>query len=153
MGNLSINYLDLSYNALQDEFPASLAGLDSYWVNGLKLEGNLVEANDPTTRSQLDLKDPNWARTQTWAPADLNIGAISTQTVTLVWTPIEFRQGDGGYAIEVAEQAAGPFQQVTETASKADSSFQVSGLKPDTDYYFRVRTHTTPYDRQQNDLW
>jgi PKD repeat protein len=95
----------------------------------------------------------NKVRTQTWAPADLNIGAISTQTVTLVWTPIEFRQGDGGYAIEVAEQAAGPFQQVTETASKADSSFQVSGLKPDTNYFFRVRTHTTPYDRQQNDLW
>jgi hypothetical protein len=59
LGKLSINYLDISYNALQDEFPASLAGLDSYWVNGLKLEGNLVEANDPTTRSQLDLKDPN----------------------------------------------------------------------------------------------
>jgi PKD repeat protein len=140
--------LNVSNNAIQGEFPASLVNK----IYQLNIEGNLVKASDAATRAYLDLRDPGWSKTQTWAPADLDVQAVSTQTVTLAWTPIEFNWGDGGYAIEASEGANGTFQQIAETDGKAAANFQVTGLKPDTDYSFRVRTHSAPYEGQQNDL-
>lgn len=148
----ALQTLDLSYNALSGEFPAALANTPVP-LGFLKIDGNLLEATNPDTRAFLDQIDPGWSMSQTWSPADFQIGSVSTQTATLVWTPVEFRQSNGGYGIEIAPQAGGPFQQITETTSKEESSFQVSGLQPDTSYFFRMRTHTAPYDGQQNDLW
>jgi PKD repeat protein/Leucine-rich repeat (LRR) protein len=147
----TLQTLDVSYNALQGEFPASLANR-TVSLKFLKIEGNRLEANDASTHTYLDLKNPEWSKTQTWAPAALHVQAVSTQSVTLAWTPIEFNWGDGNYVIEACEGANGPFQQIAKTDGKAASNFQVSGLRPDTDYSFRVRTHSAPYEGQQNDL-
>jgi PKD repeat protein len=77
---------------------------------------------------------------------------ISTQTITLAWTPIEFDWGDGGYAIEASEGVNGPFRQIAETNGKDAANYQVTRLNPDTDNSFRVRTHSARYEGQQNDL-
>lgn len=147
----TLQTLDVSYNALQGEFPASVVNR-SISLMSLKIEGNRLEANDAATHTYLDLKDPGWSQSQTCAPTDLHVQAVSTQSVTLAWTPIEYNWGEGNYVIEVSEGANGTFQQIAKTDDKAATNYQVSGLRPDTDYSFRVRTYSAPYEGQQNDL-
>lgn len=80
------------------------------------------------------------------APARLTVRATSRTTAALAWR--DKAQGEESYVVEMATRRQGPYQ-VVATLPAASTSTQVTGLKPATAYFFRVRAvsgdQTSPY--------
>jgi hypothetical protein len=80
------------------------------------------------------------------APVRVTIRATSSTTVLLTWR--DKAQGEDSYVIERATARRGPFQ-VAVTVPAGSTSAQVTGLKPHTTYFFRIRAvssdRTSPY--------
>jgi hypothetical protein len=80
------------------------------------------------------------------APARLTARATSGTTAVLTWR--DKAQGEESYVIERATARRGPFQELV-TVPAGSTSDQVTGLKPGTAYFFRVRAvagdQTSPY--------
>ena len=174
LGNLrQLSALMLSNNRLSGEIPASLGSLGSIfeiWLNSNALSGAVPAslcdlpglffldvgfnalASAPACMAFLD---PEWKQTQTVPPAHLRATPGGAQ-VTLNWTPIVY-QGDPGFYEISYRPAGGSFAVHGVTASKAASSYVVTGLSPSIAYEFRVRTFTAAHPGapafQQNDLW
>ncbi len=169
-----LRYLMLNGNRLSGSIPAAfgnLANLQELYLNSNALSGaapdslcNLV----PTLETiRLDFNaihhapdcvaaiDPFWSETQTVAPTQLSAAPGDVQ-VSLSWTPILYQIQEGYYEISY-RPAGGVFAVHGVTASKNVSSYMVTGLTPDTNYEFRVRTYTAanmdPPAYQQNALW
>ena len=177
LGNLGwLGILDLSRNRLSGSIPPELAR--SYYYGGgnhptLDLSNNQLRGSVPRRFCDygqiqsmslgynwlesgpvcLEALAPGWIRTQTIAPTGLQAATNLATTVQLTWTPIPYT-GDGGrYEVSYAITTTGPFTVAGVTADKATPSYLVTGLAPDTTYYFRVRTHTPAHGAQQNTLW
>jgi hypothetical protein len=174
LGSLSqLNVLMLNGNRLTGTIPTSLGNLNNLfdlWLNSNALSGavpaNLCDLemllfldvgfNTITSAPAcMPLLDPEWNQTQTVAPANLSATPSATQ-VALNWTPIVYQTDPGYYEISY-RPAGGSFTVHGVTASKNSSSYVVTGLQPNRDYEFRVRTftaaHIDPPAYQQNDLW
>jgi hypothetical protein len=80
------------------------------------------------------------------APARLTVRATSRTTAVLTWR--DKAQGEESYVVERATARRGPFQ-VVATLPAGSTSAQLTGLKPATAYFFRVRAvsgdQTSPY--------
>lgn len=174
LGNLShLSVLMLSNNRLTGAIPASLGNLSQafdIWLNSNALSGAV-----PATLCDLDgllsldvgfnalssapscmaYLDPQWHETQTVAPGNLSAAAGATQ-VGLSWSPIAY-QADGGYYEISYRPAGGAFAVHGVTPNKGSGSYTVTGLTPDSNYEFRVRTFTPAHNSapafQQNALW
>lgn len=174
LGSLSqLSVLMLSNNRLTGSIPASLGNLGNafeIWLNSNALSGavpaNLCDLQGlfflDTAYNSLSsapdcmaFLDPEWDQTQTVAPMALSAAPGDVQ-VSLGWTPIAYQSNDGHYEISY-RPAGGTFVVHGVTASKAVSSYMVTGLMPETNYEFRVRTYTAahmePPAYQQNALW
>ncbi len=101
----------------------------------------------------MDEIDPGWAATQTVAPADFSIEAIEENALVLRWTPIDYVEDGGFYAVGFATSFDGPYTVHGQTADKRASSYRLDGLEAGRTYYVRVRSHTPAHDDQVNDLW
>ncbi len=174
LGSLrQLTVLMLNGNRLTGAIPPSLGDLSNLfdlWLNSNALSG-AVPANlcDLAMLLFLDVGfnamssapacmaflDPQWAETQTVAPAHLSATQAATQA-TLTWTPIPYQSDAGHYEISYRPMG-GAFTVHGVTANKSASSYVVTGLSPGIRYEFRVRTftaaHTDPPAYQQNDLW
>jgi hypothetical protein len=160
----SLDILRLHNNALTGEIPSSIVNLVQLDTIGLTpFEAPLSErvnvgynglySTDPTVVAFLTGKDPDWADTQTVAPGDVAVGSVSETSVGLSWTAIPYT-GDGGYyEVSVATTPGGPYTVHGVTADKSATAYPVTGLLPETTYYFVVRTFTPAHGEQQNDLW
>ncbi len=80
------------------------------------------------------------------APVRLTVRATSRTTAVLAWR--DKAQGEESYVVEMASRRQGPFQEIA-TLPAGSTSDQVTGLKPATVYFFRVRAvsgdQTSPY--------
>ncbi len=152
LGNLTkLTQFSVRNNALKDEIPASFTNLTALGI--LDLGYNQLTASGSTLINFLNNKDPDWAQTQTIAPINLTAAAISANSIKLSWNPIVYT-GDGGYyEIRAATSAGGPYSVQGATANKSSSGYTVSGLSPNTTYYFVLRTYTPAHGAQQSSLW
>ena len=70
--------------------------------------------------------------------------------MTLTWTAVAYQGDPGGYEIEYANDAGGPYTFAASIGNKAETTFMVTGLEASTDYYFRLRTFTETHANNQN---
>ena len=150
LGDLStLKSLGLSYNRLGGSIPPELGNLTGLWPNSLGLGYNALWTDDATLRAFLDLKDPDWAETQTIAPEGLTVTSVADRTVWLEWTPITYTDDSGGYEVffkeETGETVSGGY-----TLNKTASIFPVTGLQPGQTFDFAVATFTRPHSYNQN---
>ncbi len=152
LGNLTkLTQFSVRNNALKDDIPSSFTNLTA--LGNFDLGYNQLTASGTTLINFLNSKDPDWAQTQTIAPTNLTAAALSANSIKLSWNPILYT-GDGGYyEIRAATSAGGPYTVQGATANKSSNSFTVSGLSPNSTYYFVLRTYTPAHGTQQNSLW
>jgi Leucine-rich repeat (LRR) protein len=152
LGNLTkLTNLDLSYNQLNSSIPISLTNLTN--LTELDLGYNRLTATDPILQAFLSTQDPDWAQTQTVLPTNLTATPLSENSIQISWTPILYTSDGGYYWVQYATTPGGPYTPATSaTPNKSATSYVVSGLSPNTTYYFVVQTYTPAHDLQQNEL-
>lgn len=138
---------DMIDGVVEDPFGREFPGID--------LRHNMLKTSDPEMLALLQQKHEDGAdfrATQTVAPTGLKATALAKDQIKLTWTAIAFKSGGGGYRIEKASKASGPWTAAGNTANKAATSFTVTGLKAATEYYFRVRSTTPAHAGNPNAL-
>lgn len=170
-----VTRLELPRNGLRGSVPGELADLTALEVvdlAGNELDGaigrNVCRLVDTVTAFDMDYNkvraagnraadclaqlDADWFATQTVAPADPEITAVTATSLTLTWTPIAYQADGGYYEVGYAPAITGPWSPAGQTADKAASSIVIEGLEPGRTYYVRVRTVTQPHAGQANTL-
>jgi Leucine-rich repeat (LRR) protein len=145
----SLQYLWMVSNKFVGEIPAHLMNLTIYNQSG-HVDWNGLYTDDPSLIAFLNQKfGPTWAATQTVAPANVVVTAVSDHSVWLSWDPVSY--GDpGGYNLYVSPAGAGSWTLVDWTADKSTTQFPVAGLDPDTPYDFAVGSFTEPHASNLN---
>jgi Leucine-rich repeat (LRR) protein len=152
IGKLSkLQFLVLSSNQLSGQIPSELMDLSSLEFDDIRW--NALQTDDEALASFLKNRGGiDWELTQTVTPTGLNAYEVGSSTVTLTWTPIQYQVDPGGYEVEYNTSANEPFTPFGRTSSKSVASMEVSGLSPETGYYFRVRAVTSAHANNQNEL-
>jgi hypothetical protein len=140
-------YLD--GNRLSGAIPSSLTDLTR--LSLLKIDYNALYANNDEVIEFLNnLIRWSWEDTQTIAPADITAAGTSFTSIRVSWTPISFTGHSGSYKVYYSTTTGGPWEFCGETASKNNSSYDVTGLHSGTRYYFKIQTQTGPHDGNHN---
>ncbi len=154
LGNLAdLQTLDLASNRLQGEIPTELQGLAALAAGGLDLRWNALHTGDAGLAAFLDQHQVggDWSSTQTVAPANPAAGDGSRCAIIVSWDPVAYTADPGGYTVEIAPGASGPWQEAAvEIPDKTASAVAVTGLDPLTTYWFRVRSYTDPHAHNAN---
>ncbi|MFN8441897.1 MAG: hypothetical protein U0175_14050 [Caldilineaceae bacterium] len=148
--------LRLEKNRLSGEIPLGLTKLSGLGANqNFSLSNNMLTATNPSVLSFLATRHPQWAETQTLAPANVLVANHTAYTATLLWNPLQSTISTGEYQIGLATQPGGPYSVYAQTNDKLSTSQTITNLCPSTTYYMAVRTHTPPNpgNRQYNDLY
>lgn len=180
MGNLSkIETINLSNNQLEGQIPEELGQLKSLCIIQFKSNrlvgdipesfGNLLTLTDSISdfrwnaiytkneqlRSFLNSKQlgGNWESTQTVAPELMAANSISPDSIKVSWSPIPFSNNPGGYEVYYSLTQGGPYLKYGSTISKHDSQLDVTGLNPNTLYYFVVQTRTDSHNNNNSILY
>ena len=152
IGNLTkLRNFSVRNNALKDNVPPSYTALTA--LTKFDLGYNQLTASGATLKNFLSSKDPDWDDTQTIAPTGLAAATVSANSIKLSWTPIVYTADGGYYEIRAATSAGGPYTSQGVTSNKSSSSYTVTGLTPNTTYYFVIRAYTPAHGSQQNSLW
>ncbi|OQX20370.1 MAG: hypothetical protein BWK80_35775, partial [Desulfobacteraceae bacterium IS3] len=154
LGSLtSLTRLDLNKNRLSGSVPPELANLTN--MTELHLEYNALYTGSDALRTFLNSKQSggDWESSQTVPPSNLAAVTPDGTGVSLTWTPITYTGATGGYEIEYSETPGGPYKLFGTTANKSVTGITVTGLSPDTTYYFRVRTKTEPHTSNTNTVY
>ncbi len=152
----SLERLGLGGNRLGGDVPAALSQLEKLKNGeGLELRWNLLSSDDAAlneflARKQVDGGD--WQSYQTVPPRGVTAAVLGAEAVQLGWKPIDYVFDAGGYQVLAATAPGGPYEEVGRTASKEADGILVSGLQPETTYYFVVRTVTLPHGANRNPL-
>ncbi len=141
LGNLTLLWeLLLDANQLTGPVPTSFTNLTALTVTDLAYNG--LFSSDETLTTFLDREDPNWAATQTIAPAQVAAISLENASILVSWLPITYKDDAGCYKVLISETAGGPYTVAGQTNNKTTSSLTVSNLTPGVTYYFVVQTHT-----------
>ncbi|MEZ4558699.1 MAG: fibronectin type III domain-containing protein [Caldilineaceae bacterium] len=135
LGNLTkARRLSLDRNRLVGPLPSALMDMAS--LQTLTTQYNALFTDDAALAAFIENLDPGWADTQTVAPTGFQVAQAQQTDVRLAWTPIAYT-GDGGfYEIRYGTSPGGPYPSSVRTADKVADSIWLSGLTPDTTYYF-----------------
>ena len=171
IGNLtSLRSLYLSFNHLES-VPlelGNLSNLSNIYLNGNKLSSlpfeitylknnvfynfyfdeNALEISDPEIINFLDSNRDKWEKTQTVSPKQLTVTTITSNSITLSWSVIEFDIYQGGYEVFYSQGSNESYTIYGMTSNKSIEQMTISGLKSNKTYYFKVRSVTYPYSSQ-----
>lgn len=142
--------LRLSSNQLSGEIPASFVNLSQLWENFSSLSYNGLSCNNAEIQAFLNIYFKEWQATQTTAPTQLSVKLTSATSAALTWQAIPYTGDNGKYIVYKGLSSTGPWDQAGETLDKMTSSFEVTGLLPETTYYFNVSSYTDAHAENQN---
>ena len=143
IGNLSnLIGFQINSNNIKGEIPASFKNLINLQYVNLNYNG--LYSNDPDLIIFLSSLDFDWAETQTIAPKDIQAESLCGTTVKITWTPILFTDYEGGYSIYYGMEL-GEYTFYGDTSDKTIKEMTVTGLEPNTRYYFAISTKTSPH--------
>jgi Leucine-rich repeat (LRR) protein len=124
---------------------------------------NALYTNDDSVKSFVDniQQDRDWESTQTIAPYTICFNDVAAYSVSLSWNEISYSLNAGGYEVfytddpdclsnhpeNVVYRVTGP------TSSKKDTTIVVTGLLPETTYYFKLRSLTAPHAYNANTVY
>jgi hypothetical protein len=86
--------------------------------------------------------------TQTVAPRNLQVSAVTGTEATVGWTPIQYTGPaftEGFYSVYYSSSSGVPYTLADKTLDKTSTSFQLRSLSSGTPYSFVVRTTTGPH--------
>ena len=134
--------LDVGGNILEGPIPPALTALVNLSSSWTRLGFNALWADDPDLIAFLNAKDPDWADTQTIAPAEVTATSLDGADILVSWLPVSYVGASGCYLVYISETEGGPYSLAGQTESKSVSSVEVTGLTPGRRYYFVVTTRT-----------
>jgi hypothetical protein len=155
IGNLAnLEQLDLDGNQLSGSIPGTLEGLvnlnDGF---GLSLRWNALYTFDAGLDDFLNGKaGVDWSSTQTTAPENISVTKAGVNAVSLVWEAIEYTSNAGRYTVFYGTSAGGTYVEGGSTANKSVTSLSVTGLEPETTYYFVIQSITDSHTFNQNNV-
>lgn len=156
LGNLDkLDILYLDSNQLSGPIPGSFINLTTLREAHLDLSYNALYTSDAALDAFLDGKQGgDWSATQTVAPFNVSASNITSNTLDLQWDPIEYTGHYGGYHVYFGTTPGGPYiSDGGATSDKSANSLTITGLTPNTPYYFIAKTWTDPHSPQMNTVW
>jgi M6 family metalloprotease-like protein len=155
IGNLSnLNVLVVDNNKLTGEVPTSILQLNQ--LRNLNLDNNALKTSNSDVLAFINTFTPNWQSTQTYPPSDVT-GYLSPGNFQLQWDPKIFYYDSsiwsGYYEISYASVSDQVWKIHGVTENKRVTSYQINNLDRNQPYYFRIRTFTSHFNYNQNDLW
>ena len=144
--------LGLSNNKLSGSIPPELRTLKKLKNGNSNFHYDALYTNDTSLREFLNSKQNggDWEGTQTVAPTNVTANARTGDSIQVSWTPIRFKEFSGGYQVFYSTSSGGPYTLFGTTDDKNASVLTVTGLNPETTYYFVVQAMTYPHDLNQN---
>ena len=151
ISNLSqLRALTIHRNSLSGEIPSTLASLAD--LSEINLDWNALHTDDDTVNTLINqsklgaIENYNYIDTQTLDASPERVPEIGETAIKLFWdqrntTPAT----DGGYKIYIATAATGPYSLNQTVAGKNSDTALVNGLTADTNYFFQVRSYTSPH--------
>ena len=155
IGNLTnLDVLFLSSNIFSGEIPSSFSGFKI--SSNIRLHWNALYTNDESLRSHLNRIHVggifDLETTQTIAPANVSVTALSGSSVQVSWTPILYTGDTGRYEVWSSTTNGGPYTLAGTTDNKNATNVTVTGLSPGTTYYLIVRTVTEAHSNNKNKI-
>jgi hypothetical protein len=114
-------------------------------LNEVYFDCNALEITDTEIIQFLNAKQSNWRQTQTISPKQLTITTITGNAISLTWSPIAYTSHQGGYEIYYSPSDNDSYTIYDITKDKTIEQMTISGLHPDTIYYFKIRSVTAPH--------
>ena len=145
LGNLvNLERLRLNSNMLEGEIPPELLNLVNLRNDESDFRWNTLYTSDDALRDFLKEKQDggDWESTQAIPPENLAADETGENSVSLAWTPVIYTGDTGGYEVYYATESGGSYTLFDTTADKSATEMTVTGLMPNTVYYFRLRTVT-----------
>ncbi len=155
VGNLAnLEQLDLDGNQLSGSIPATLESLvnlnDGF---GLSLGWNALYTLDAGLDDFLNGKSGgDWSSTQTTAPENISVTKAGVNAISLEWGAIEYTSSAGRYTVLYSTSAGGSYVEGGSTANKSVTTLSVTGLEPETTYYFVMQSITDSHTFNQNNV-
>ncbi len=152
LGNLAnLEIFGLDSNLLIGPVPTELTKLTNLKEGGSDLRWNALYTEDDTLRQFLNTRqsEGDWESTQTVDPLNLKADKIKDTSVTLTWLPIAYTDGYEGSGYEIwyslVSGSDADYIRFGITPDKTAQSMTVTGLTPDTKYFFKIRTVSSHY--------
>jgi hypothetical protein len=144
--NISLRELAISGNRFEGTVPASILGLQ---INdgGGGFGHNALRTDDTAIDEFLARKQNggDWQSSQAKPPTDVTADDVRSFSVLLRWDEVEPLGVPGGYQVLASTSPGGPYSLLRTTPNRYETSQLVTGLTPDSDYYFVVRSVIYPH--------
>ncbi len=153
LGNLTaLTAIYLQGNRFSGPVPVTFSSLTGLPSGGLDISYNGLHTADAPLKTFLDSKQVggDWESTQTIAPTGISVGSPGEDSIELNWIPIPYQSDGGGYRIYSSTTGGSGYTEAGMTLDKYAGSYTVTGLDPDTTYYFVVTAVTTSHTENPN---
>ena len=151
-----LNTLAISGNALSGEIPESILNLQNLY--GFYFEFNALYASNSAVYNYLSAVDCYFfgfemecpsLDSQTEAPRNFHVASEDGDSMTLAWDAVSYQQA-GGYQLWMSESEEGPYRLIHETENKQETMYEVTSLTAGVDYYFQIKSYTSPHEYNKN---
>jgi hypothetical protein len=144
--------LSLAANQLSGEISLTSSLLNQLNLTLLDLSYNKLSVQNLTLINWLLEKAPNWFKTQTIPPSEVQATALSATEIEISWRAIPYVQDGGYYQVKMATTLGNSYRVLEKTFDKTVTQVTIPDVKPNTTYWFAVETYTPAHARQKNVL-
>ncbi|MGD2092317.1 MAG: SBBP repeat-containing protein, partial [Candidatus Aminicenantes bacterium] len=147
-----LRYLLLHGNKLSGPLPSSITNLTNLLDNDSSIRWNALYTDDSGIRDFMNAKQSggDWESTQTIAPTAVSAGEATHNSIKVSWTAIQYQSGAGGYMVYYTTTPGSGYTLSGTTPDKYTDNYTVTGLDPNTTYYFVVEAFTDSHANNQN---